>query len=420
VTAERDVYITGIGLITCLGVGTADNWKKLCGGVSGIRLVRRFDTSGCPTRIGGEIPEEFPALFAQRFSKRTQKHTAVFSQLSLLATALALEDAGLRLEAEEDRGSIGICVGTGAGGLSYWEEQLAVTGKPYRESLDTVESLAVIKYMANAPAASMSLHFGVEGPSLTVSSSCSSGAYAVCHAHDLIRMGRAEVMIAGGVDAIVSRAALLSFGRLQALSERNCEPARASRPFDKLRDGFVLGDGAGFLVLESAEHCRRRDARRYARIRGHAATSEASHLVHPSANGGKMADTMRRALADAGVATDEVDYISAHGTSTVLNDKYETAAIKQVFGPYAPQISISSQKSMLGHTVGAAGAIEAAVTALTVAHDVVPPTINYENPDEECDLDYTPNVARKRVVRVALSNSFGFGGHNFSIIVSKP
>lgn len=419
-TAGRDVYVTGVGLISCLGVGTAENWKKLCGGVSGIHRVRRFDTSGFPTRIGGEIPEEFPGLFAQRFPKRLQKHSAVFSQLSLLATALALEDAGLRLEDEEDRGSIGICVGTGAGGLSYWEEELAVTGKPYRETLETVELLAVIKYMANAPAASLSMHFGVEGPALTMSSSCSSGAHAVCYAHDLIRMGRAEVMIAGGVDAIVSRAALLSFSRLQALSERNGEPARASRPFDKLRDGFVLADGAGFLVLESAEHCEKRDARRYARIRGYAATSEASHMVHPSENGAKMAQTMRRALADSGVAADEVDYISAHGTSTVLNDKYETAAIKQVFGPHAPQISISSQKSMMGHTVGAAGAIEAAVTALTVANDVVSPTINHENPDEECDLDYTPNVARPRVVRVAMSNSFGFGGHNFSVVLSKP
>jgi 3-oxoacyl-[acyl-carrier-protein] synthase II len=420
VRSETDVYVTGVGLITSLGVGTADNWKKLCGGVSGIRLVQRVDTSGCATKIGGEIPGEFPALFAERFSKRTQKHTAVFSQLSLLATALALEDAGLRLEEEEDRSSIGICIGTGGGGLTYWEEQLAVSDKPYREALHTVESLAVIKYMANAPAAITSLHFAVEGPALTMSSSCSSGAHAVCYAHDLIRMGRAEVMIAGGVDAIVSRAALLLFSRLQALSERNSEPARASRPFDKERDGFVLGDGAGFMVLESAEHCRRRDARRYARIRGYAATSEASHMVHPSANGTKMADTMRRALADAGVAAGDVDYISAHGTSTALNDKYETAAIKQVFGPYAPQISISSQKSMMGHTVGAAGAIEAAVTALTIANDVVSPTINYENPDEECDLDYTPNVARPRVVRVAMSNSFGFGGHNFSVVLSKP
>jgi 3-oxoacyl-[acyl-carrier-protein] synthase II len=419
VTGERDVFITGIGLITSLGVGTADNWKNLCAGVSGIRLVRRFDTTGFPTRIGGEIPDEFAALFAERFPKRTQKHTALFSQLSLLATAFALEDAGLRLEGE-DRSAVGICIGTGAGGLSYWENELAARGKPYREALDTVESLAVIKYMANAPAASMSLHFGVEGPALTVSSSCSSGAHALCYGNDLIRMGRAEVMIVGGVDAIVSQAALLSFSRLQALSERNDEPARASRPFDKLRDGFVLGDGAGFLILESSEHCRRRDARRYARIRGYAATSEASHMVHPAENGTRMAEAMRRALADAGANPEDVDYISAHGTSTILNDKYETAAIKQVFGAHAPRISISSQKSMMGHTVGAAGAIEAAVTALTVAHDIVSPTINYENPDEACDLDYTPNVARERAVRLAMSNSFGFGGHNFSVVLSKP
>ncbi len=417
--AEREVCITGIGLISSLGIGKAANWENLCGGKSGIRLIERFDASGYHTKFGGEIPGEFEAFFAKCFSKRTQKHNALFSQLCLVGTYLALEDSGLILE-REDPTTIGICIGTGAGGLGYWEQAFIDAGRSYIESVPLIESLAVIKYMSNATSAVTSLQFGIEGPSLTVSSSCSSGSHAIGYAYDMIKLGRADTVITGGVESVVSRIALSSFNKLQALSERNDDPQRASRPFDKLRDGFVLGDGAGIVILESSEHCRKRGAEPYAKIAGYAMTSEAHHMVHPAENGQKMAETMRKALKDAAIAPDQVDYISAHGTSTILNDKCETAAIKEVFGPYAYELAISSQKSMLGHTVGAAGAIELAVTALTVATNMITPTINYEYRDNECDLDYTPNVAREKKVQVALSNSFGFGGHNCAIVLAKP
>jgi len=416
---KREVLITGIGLISSLGIGKAENWENLCQGKSGIRLIKRFDTSDYRTKFGGEIPDEFDAFLSKRFPLRTRKNTALFSQLCLAGTHLALEDSGLIVE-NEDPTAIGICIGTGAGGLSYWEQSFIDSGGYYVEGLHQLESLAVIKYMSNAASAVTSLHFGIEGPSVTVSTSCSSGAHAIGCAYDMIKLGRAEVVIAGGAESAISRGSISCFNKLLALSERNDDPQRASRPFDKRRDGFVLGDGAGILILESSEHCRKRGAKPYAKICGYATTSEAYHMVHPAENGRKMAETMRKALKDAAVAPDQVDYISAHGTSTILNDKYETAAIKEVFGPHAYKLAISSQKSMIGHTVGAAGAIELAVTALTMASNIITPTINYEYPDEECDLDYTPNVAREREVKVALSNSFGFGGHNCSIVITKP
>jgi 3-oxoacyl-[acyl-carrier-protein] synthase II len=419
VTPERDVFITGIGLISCLGIGAEENWSNLSEGVSGVAPIRRFDASALTTRFAGEIPEGFDAFFLRHFPKRTRRHTALFSQLSLAGTLLALEDAGLDLKASPP-GRTGICLGTGAGGLSYWEDEFAGTGTSYCDTVPSLESLAVIKWMPNAPAAATSLHFGIEGPAFTVSSSCASGAQAIGCAYDLIKLGRADVMIAGAVETIVTRVGISTFSRLQALSERNDEPRRASRPFDKMRDGFVLGDGAGILILESDEHSRRRGARRYARMAGYASTSEATHMVHPAPEGHKMAETMRQALADARVAASDVDYISAHGTSTILNDRCETRAIKEVFGSHARAIAISSQKSMMGHTVGAAGALGAGTTSLMIARDIVCPTINYEHPDEECDLDYTPNVARERRIGIALSNSFGFGGHNVSIVLSKP
>jgi 3-oxoacyl-[acyl-carrier-protein] synthase II len=265
-----------------------------------------------------------------------------------------------------------------------------------------------------------SLYYGLEGPSVAITLSCASGAQSICQAYDWIKLGRVQMAIAGGAEAALCCATLSSFNKLQALSERNSAPERASRPFDRERDGFVLGDGAGVLILESAEHCRKRGGRPYARMCGYGATAEAHHMVHPAENGTKMARTMERALRDASMAREAVDYVNAHGTSTRINDQCETAAIKQVFGGHARELSIGSTKSMVGHTIGAAGAIELAITALSVANDVVTPTINYEYPDEECDLDYTPNVARQRPVRVAISNSFGFGGHNCSIVLAKP
>ncbi len=413
-----EVFITGVGLITSLGIGKEENWLKALEGRSGIGPIKRFDVSGCYTGFGGEIPEDFDALFAERFPKRVRRHAALFTRLCLASTALALEDAGLQLEAE-DREEIGVCIGTGAGGLSYWERNF-IGETVYVERVKELESLAIIKWMSNAANAMTSLYYGLEGPSVGISLSCASGAQAICQAYDWIKLGRAQVAIAGGVEAALSRVALSCFNKLQALSERNSAPEKASRPFDRERDGFVLGDGAGVLILESAEHCRRRQARPYARICGYGATTEAHHMVHPAEGGTKMARTMVKALRDASVRPEDVDYINAHGTSTKLNDEYETAAIKRVFDGHARELAIGSTKSMIGHTIGAAGAIELGLTALSVENDIITPTINYEYPDEKCDLDYTPNVARARPVRVAMSNSFGFGGHNCSIVVAKP
>lgn len=413
-----EVYITGVGLITALGIGKDENWRGACEGRSGVGIIKRFDASESYTRFGAEIPESFDTLFAERFPKRVGRHSALFTQLCLASTAFALEDGGLDLE-DEDREEIGVSIGTGAGGLSYWESKF-MNSNSYRENLRTLESLGIIKHMSNAAASMTSLYYRLEGPSVCITLSCASGAQSICQAYDWIRLGRAEMAIAGGAEAVLCCTAISAFNKLQALSERNSAPEKASRPFDRERDGFVLGDGAGILILESAEHLRKRDGRPYARICGYGATTEAHHMVHPAENGTKMARTMARALRDAAMAPEAVDYVNAHGTSTKINDRCETAAIKQVFGEQARELSISSTKSMVGHTIGAAGAIELAITALSVANDVVTPTINYEYPDEECDLDYTPNVARRRPVNVAMSNSFGFGGHNCSIVLAKP
>jgi 3-oxoacyl-[acyl-carrier-protein] synthase II len=410
--AETEIYITGIGIVSSLGVGTEKNWQSMLRGRSGIGPVTSVNVPDCPTQIAGELPEEFGPYFASLFPGRIRRHTATFTQLGLACAHMALEDSGIDMDSE-DRTAIGVCIGTGAGGLSYFERMYdEMEGKD-------VETMSVVKFMPNAVAGMISLQYGIEGHSMVVSNACSSGAYAIGTAVDLIRLGKSDVVLAGGPEAAICRSSLFSFSRLLTLSTRNDEPEKASRPFDRLRDGFVLGDGAAVLILESAHHCRKRGAKPYARILGYATSSEAHHIVHPHDDGEKMAITMNRALQESAVSPDKVDYISAHGTATELNDKYETSAFKQVFGPRAHEIPISSQKSMIGHTIGAAGAIELAVTALTVSRDAITPTINLENPDEECDLDYTPNEAREKQVNVALSNSFGFGGANSTIVLGK-
>lgn len=417
--ANRDVLVSGIGIVTSLGIGKGENWKMFCEGVSGISPIRGFDTTGLCTTFGSEVSDGFEDFFSATFPGSVKRRSALFTQLYLAGAHLALKDSGIELD-REDPASIGICVGTGGGGQSYWEQNILANDSDYSKFLAKSESLIIPKYMPNAAAAMTSLHFGIEGPSLTVSASCSSGAYAIGCAFDLIRLGRADVVIAGGVEAAVSKVGIVGFNKLNALSERNDSPQTASRPFDKTRDGFVLGEGTGVLILESSEHCRKRRAKPYAKILACTATSEAHHLVQPADGGEKMARTIRRALEEASVSCEQVDYISAHGTSTPHNDRSETAAIKKTFQDHAYKLAVSSQKSMIGHAMGASGAIEAAVTVLTVAENIITPTINYEHPDPECDLDYVPNAAREKVVNMAISNSFGFGGHNSVIVISKP
>ncbi len=417
---NTNVYITGIGLVTALGIGREENWDNMCAGRSGVGTINNFDTSEYPVHIAAQVPEIFFEHLEKTFPGTLRRRMAYFSQLMLLSAHQAMEDSGLTGD-WDDPGRVAICIGTGGGGMSYVESQIVEKGGgDLLGGIRYLENLSVLKYMPNAPCAILSIHYGIEGPTYTMSTSCASGATAIASACNLIRSGQADVAIAGGVDNNIYRMSLKGFSNLHALSVRNEDPERASRPFDKERDGFVLGDGAGMMVLESEGHCRKRRANRYARVCGSSMTNDGHHLIRPYPEGKKMADTISRALADAEIHPGEVDYISAHGTSTQVNDALETRAIKQVFGDRARRLAVSSQKSMIGHTIGASGAIEAAVSALTIARDVITPTINYEFPDEDCDLDYVPNEARDSRVQVAVSPSFGFGGHNCCLVLSKP
>jgi 3-oxoacyl-[acyl-carrier-protein] synthase II len=416
-----DTVITGIGIVSALGLGKDENWANFRAGVSGVAPVRGMDSSGLPTRIASQVPERFDEYVRTHFPRSLVKRTARFSQLCLGASRMALEDAGLDLE-REDRRRIGVVVGNHGYGLKLLDDEIAkaLAENPTMRAADwftlDLDAMSVLKMMGNACAAQPSIVYGLEGPTFTVSMSCASGAAAVCAADDLLQLGKADAVLVGGTEALVSPMGLVGFAKLAALSQRNDEPARASRPFDRERDGFVLGEGAGMIVLETAEHARSRGAEVYARVLGHAVTYEPSDPTAP-ARGVGMARTMTRALQAARVAPDQVDYVNAHGTSTRLNDRCEVQGIKRAFGDHARRLCVSSQKSMIGHTIGAAGAIEIAITALTIKDGVVTPTINYEVPDPECDLDVVPNVARERHVRVALSNSFGIGGQSCAVVL---
>jgi 3-oxoacyl-[acyl-carrier-protein] synthase II len=423
---QGPTVITGIGIVSALGLGKAENWANLCAGRSGVGPVRGFDATQLPARIASQVPERFDEHLRGHFPRSLLKRTARFTHFCLAASRMAIEDAGLEL-ARENPKRIGVVVGNQGFGLKVVDDEIAraLAHNPNMHPADwwhwDFDPMAVLKVMGNGCAAQASIFFGLEGPSFTIGVACASGAAAVCAADDMLRLGKADVVLVGGSEALVSAFTLLGFGRMETLSRRNEEPERASRPFDRDRDGFVLGEAAGMIILETAEHARRRGADVYARVLGHSMTSEAFDIFAPtaaSAQGGiGMARTMTTAMAAARIAPDEVDYVSAHGTSTVSSDLHEVQAIKRAFGDHAHRLCVSSQKSMLGHSIGAAGAIETAVTALTIKQGVVTPTINQETPDPACDLDVVPNVARERRVRVALTNSFGFGGHNASIVL---
>jgi len=418
---RRDTVVSGIGIVSALGIGTRENWTNLCAGAPGVGTVRGLDASALPVRIAGQVPDAFDAWAAAHFPRPVLKRTARFSQLCLAATRMAIEDSGLDV-AREDRTRVGVVVGNQGYGLKTIDDEV---GRASPRPGDVASSqwwalmdpMAVLKVMGNCCVAQVSILHGLEGPSFTVGMACASGAAAICLADDLLALGRADVVLVGGTEALVTPFALLGFSKLTALSERNDDPARASRPFDRDRDGFVLGEGAAMLVLETAEHARRRGAPVYARLLGHAMTSEASNITAPAAGGTGIARTMTAAMRHAQVDAADVGYVSAHGTSTRLNDACETQGIRRAFGVHTDRLWVSSQKSMLGHTISAAGAIGAAVTALTIKEGVVTPTINYEHADPDCDLDYVPNTARERRVDVALVNSFGFGGHNVSLVL---
>ncbi len=416
--AENDVYVTGIGLITPLGFGTSVTWQGLLGGVSGISSISLFDASDLPVRIAGELSSDVEVLARAFFKKKTLcSKTLRFSKIAVACAGMALEDAGINVgtKTKEASSRIAICIGTGTGGLLFTEEQVLTYYKDRRSG----DALSIVKLTPNAAASNIAINFCIYGPSLTVTTACASGGHAIGVAYDLIRMNRVDMALAGGVDTSISPVAILGFSSLGVLSRRNNDPRKASRPFDKDRDGFVLSEGAGILVLESEKHLIERGGTPYCRIRGWASNSEAYNMAIPIETGYGMAEVMEAALLNAGLATSEIDYISAHGTSTKVNDICETRAIKLVFGEGAYRIPISSIKSMLGHTIGASGAIEVAVTALSIRHHMIPPTINLDAPDPECDLHYVPHQAVPKTVSAAISNSFGFGGNNCCIALSN-
>ncbi|BCV21013.1 beta-ketoacyl-ACP synthase II [Moorella sp. Hama-1] len=409
---QKRVVITGLAAISPVGTGKEKFWQALLNGQSGIGPITRFDAAAMPVRFAGEVRDFDPGHF---FDRKEARRMDRFTQYAVAGARMAVEDAGLDLE-KEDRDRIGVVFATGIGGMETFEDQ---TGVLLEKGPNRVSPFFVPMMIANMAAGQISINLGARGINFTVVNACASGTNAVGEAFRVLQRGDAEVVITGGSEASVTPLTVAGFAAMKALSMRNDDPTRASRPFDRGRDGFVLGEGAGVLVLETLEHARARGARIYAEVVGYGCTADAYHITAPAPDGSAAARAMALALADAGLKPGDIAYINAHGTSTELNDRQETLAIKNVFGTDASRVAISSTKSMTGHLLGAAGAIELVVTALVIATGVIPPTINYEEPDPDCDLDYVPNKARERQVTAAMSNSFGFGGHNATVVLRK-
>ncbi len=410
---RRRVVITGIGLVTPLGTGTERNWQRLTAGQSGVRRITRFDASVVPARVAGEVPDFEPERFIER---KDLKKMDLFIQYAVAAAQMAVDDARLRTPlAQPER--VGVIVGVGMGGMISLEESygLFLSGNIRR-----VSPFFIPRLIPNMAAGTIALRVGARGPNYATTSACASGAHAIGEALTLIRGGRQDVMLAGGAEAPVCLLGVGGFAAMRALATSfNDEPERASRPFDARREGFVIAEGAGCLVLEELEHARARGAPVYAELLGYGATCDAYHMTQPAPEGTGAAACMTVALEDAGLRPDEVGYINAHGTSTPFNDQVETRAVKTVFGAHARRVAVSSTKSMTGHLLGASGTVEAAYTVLAIAHGVLPPTINLEEPDPGCDLDYVPGTARPVRVGAALSNSFGFGGTNATLAFGR-
>ena len=408
---RKKVVITGLGSVSPLGLNVEKTWKSAIDGVSGAAGITHFDPSKFKNKIAAEVKGFDPK---DHFDHREARRLDRFSQFAIVASKEALADSQLEIN-DENRLRIGAIIGTGIGGLKTIEDQVRVYEKsgPLRVSPFTVPMM-----LSDTAGGMVAIHLKIQGPNLAVVTACASGTNAVGEAAEMIRRGHADVMFAGGTEAAIVPLAMAGLGSMTALSTRNDDPQGASRPFDKNRDGFVMGEGAAILVLESEEHALSRGANILAEMLGYGITNDAYHISAPSENGRGAADCMLMALSDGKVAMDQIDYINAHGTSTYLNDKSETAAIKTVFGEQAYNIPISSTKSMTGHLMGGSGALEAMFCTLAIRDGVIPPTINYETPDPDCDLDYVPNTARELGLKTVMSNSFGFGGHNATIILS--
>jgi 3-oxoacyl-[acyl-carrier-protein] synthase II len=409
---QRRVVITGIGLVSPLGVGAEKNWEALSQGKSGISLISRFDISKYSSKIAGQVRDFDPLLFITRKELRKMDR---FIQYAMVAAELAVQDSGLDPAAiEGDR--CGVYVGSGIGGIGFIEE----THKTLLEKgPDRVSPFFLVATIINEASGQISIKYRARGPNSATATACSTSTHAVGDSFRIIARGDADIMIAGGSEAPITPLGVAGFCAMRALSSRNSEPEKASRPFDAERDGFVVGEGAGILILEELGAALKRGAKIYAEISGYGMSGDAYHVTAPSPDGEGAVLVMKRALDDAGVDPGEINYINAHGTSTPHNDKIETKAIKRVFGEHAYKIGINSTKSMIGHLLGAAGGVEAGYTALCLKNQVMPPTINYDHPDPECDLDYVPNKARPAEVRYALSNSFGFGGTNGTLLLKR-
>lgn len=412
--SKRRVVVTGVGPLTPIGTGKEEFWKNLTAGKSGVGLITQFDTTDFGVKIAAEV-KDFD--FANYGDKKEGKRMDRVAQFAVAAAKLALEDSKLDLEKIEPL-RCGVCVGTGIGGIHTFLDQSLKYGA---KGPSKISPFFIPMEIPNMPAGQIGIAFGFKGPNTAIVTACATGTNCIGDAFRTIAYGDADVMLAGGTEAAISPVAIAGFHNMKALSTNNEHPEKASCPFDKKRDGFVMGEGAGVIVLEELEHAKARGAHIYAEMVGYALNCDAYHITAPDPTGDTPAACMQAALNDAGMKPEDLDYINAHGTSTHRNDLGETIAIKKVFGEHARKLAISSNKSMIGHLLGAAGGVEAIASVLTVANDLIPPTINYEDPDleEGLDLDYVPNVARKAVVRSALSNNLGFGGHNACIIFKK-
>ncbi|HHC09185.1 MAG TPA: beta-ketoacyl-[acyl-carrier-protein] synthase II [Actinobacteria bacterium] len=412
---ERRVVVTGLGTVNPVGSSVDEYWKNLVAGVSGIRPITRVDVSDIPTKIGGTVEDFDPGAY---LSRRELRRMDRFSQFFWVATREALEDAGIAYEEDDPEASrAGVVVGTGIGGIETIQEEMDTL---FHVGPHRLTPFAIPKIISNIAGGQVSIDFHLYGPNTCAVTACAASANAIGDAAEIIRRGAADVMIAGGAEAPLTRFALGGFASARAMSTRNDEPERASRPFDLDRDGFVMSEGAAALVLEERSHAVARGAEIYAEVLGYGMSADGYHITLPRPGGGGAARAMEAALADAGLGPEDIAYINAHGTSTQANDATETMAIKSVFGEHAYRIPVSSTKSMTGHLLGGAGAVEAVACVLAIRDGVVPPTINYDTPDPECDLDYVPNEARELPVTTAMSNSFGFGGHNVALVFGRP
>jgi 3-oxoacyl-[acyl-carrier-protein] synthase II len=412
VAAERRVVVTGIGLVSPLGIGTEPTWKALLAGQSGAATITLFDVAQHPTKFAAEVKGFDPLNWVE---KKEVKKMDRFIQFAVAAADFAMKDSGLAVTADNAE-MVGVYIGSGIGGFRTIEDAHTdlVTGGPRRVSPFFIPSAIV-----NLASGWVSIRTGAKGPNSATATACTTSAHALGDSYRLIQHGDADAMIAGGSEAAITPLGTAGFSAMRALSTRNDEPARASRPFDAQRDGFVMGEGSGVLILEELEQARRRGAKIYCEIVGYGMSADAYHISAPSESGAGAISVMKRTLKGAGLQASDVDYINVHGTSTPQGDKVEVIAIKEVFGDHARKVAISSTKSMTGHLLGAAGGLEAGISALTLRDQVIPPTINYENPDPECDLDFVPNTARKAAVRHVLSNSFGFGGTNGALLFRR-